>query len=141
MRLVPRAAAPLVLLTPASCVVVTDLGTGGYQLGDAGSCDPSGDAGCSASVPSISCDCGSGSVCCLTPTSFASVTFACQAGSSCTGTTTVQLCGADDGGDTECNGAQCVTIVCPYNGSSATFRTCESAVLSLVCTPSPDLAE
>jgi hypothetical protein len=141
MRLAPRAATLLALLTTASCAVVTDLGTGGYQLADAGSCEPSGDAGCASSVPSITCDCGSGSVCCLTPTSNASVTFACQTGSSCTGTTTVQLCDDDGGIDTECNGAMCVAQVCPYNGSSAMFHACQSAVLSLVCTPLPDLAE
>jgi hypothetical protein len=54
MPLLPRAVALLAFLTTASCAVVTDLGTGGYQLADAGSCEPSGDAGCSTSVPSIS---------------------------------------------------------------------------------------
>jgi hypothetical protein len=126
-----------VLGAASGCVLVTDLGTGGYELAEAGACSAADDASCSAAPP-VFCastgDCATGEICCLTASLGQPVSIDCQMGPSCPGTSSAQLCA----GDGDCGGATCMAQTCPVYGSSMTIHTCGSGVgLSLVCTSAP----
>lgn len=125
----------------AGCVLVTDLGTGGYHLAEVDACTPSPDASCAPPASRFcasTTDCLPGQICCLTLTITASLTavpvFACQIGP-CNTAQGAQVCSGDD----DCEGGACTPYTCMIpNAPAQEIGVCGTLSSSLTaCSQGP----
>jgi len=115
----------------SGCEVVTNLGTSGYQMAEAGRAP---DAACKTDACfDFEClgagDCPNGWVCCLDVSSTTSAGFVCTMGPACSGPVPLQLCRTDvecpgsDAGAAEA-GPSCVHQRCSLGGNTVELEAC-----------------